>query len=73
MPQDILIFCLNIPRGFHIDTQGPGGIEISGLALGETEIYSGESLAVELEVTVPPWDGGQGIDFSFELETQVWS
>ena len=52
-------------------TQGPGGIEIHGLDLGETEIYSGESLALELGVIVPPWDGGQSIDFSFELETQV--
>ena len=54
-----------------VTTQGPGGIEIHGLALGETEIYSGESLALELGVIVPPWDGGQSIDFSFELETQV--
>ena len=54
-----------------VSTQGPGGIEIHGLALGETEIYSGESLALELGVIVPPWDGGQSIDFSFELETQV--
>ena len=61
----------DLSSGFDIDTQGPGGIEIRGLELGETEIYSGESLALELDVTVPPWDGGQGIDFTFELETQV--
>ena len=58
-----------VSKSFHDYTQSPGGIEIRGLDLGETEIYSGESLAVELEVTVPPWDGGQGIDFSFELDS----
>ena len=73
VPQDIL-FSLNeseLSSGSDNATQGPGGIEIRGLDLGEFEIYSGESLALELDVTVPPWDGGQSIDFSFELETQV--
>ena len=64
-------WCPIYSRFSYYYTQGPGGIEIRGLDLGETEIYSGESLAVELEVTVPPWDGSQGIDFSFELDTQV--
>ena len=32
----------------------------------KTDVYAGNSIAVELDVTVPPWSGKEEISFTFE-------
>ena len=38
-----------------------------------TEVYAGESIALELDVTFPPWSGSNPINFTFQPQTLVFA
>jgi hypothetical protein len=46
-------------------------ISIEPLEPSTTNVYAGESFAIEMDVTVPPWSGQDSINFTFQAPEMV--
>ena len=46
-------------------------VMISTMYNSKTDVYAGHTVAIELDVTIPPWSGTEDTTFTFEPQILV--